>query len=232
MVGPGTISLPSGIDVSQVGYERSEYRLGGLAVSYRPKAPLTADGKWSVEPDPVAGTARYETRMVVFRPTDPTRFNGTVIVEWLNVTAGLDLPNDWVMAHNELVREGYAWVGVSAQSVGVEQLKSAEPDRYGDLIHPGDSYSYAMFAAAGHEIRSRADTVLGGLQPQRLIATGESQSASRLVTYIDAVHPLVPVYDGFMVHSRSAGGSALSQAPLRRFPCPHRPRSGTTSMCR
>ena len=51
--------------------------------------------------------------------------------------------------------------------------------------------------------------MLGGLDAQRLIATGESQSASRLVTYIDAVHPLVDVFDGFLVHSRSAGGSPL-----------------------
>jgi hypothetical protein len=34
-----------------------------------------------------------------------------------------------------------------------------------------------------------------------------------MVTYIDAVHPLAHVYDGFLVHSRSAGGAALSQAP-------------------
>ena len=62
-------------------------------------------------------------------------------------------------------------------------------------------------------MRDQAATVLGGLHPQRILATGESQSASRLVTYINAIHPLVHVYDGFMVHSRSAGGSALSQSP-------------------
>src|SRR6202043_1728174 len=52
-----------------------------------------------------------------------------------------------------------------------------------------------------------------GLTPQKLLATGESQSAARLVTYIDAVNPLVHVYDGFLVHSRFATGAALSQAP-------------------
>ena len=52
-------------------------------------------------------------------------------------------------------------------------------------------------------------TILGGLKPRHIIAIGESQSAGRLVTYIDAVHPLVHVYDGFLVHSRSGG------APIR-----------------
>ena len=59
-----------------------------------------------------------------------------------------------------------------------------------------------------------------GWSPERLIAVGESQSAGRLVTYINAVHPLVDVYDGFLVHSRSAGGAALSQAPLAAVPTP------------
>jgi hypothetical protein len=34
------------------------------------------------------------------------------------------------------------------------------------------------------------------------------------VTYLNAVHPTANVYDGFMVHSRSAGGAPLSQDPL------------------
>jgi hypothetical protein len=58
------------------------------------------------------------------------------------------------------------------------------------------------------------------LTPTTLLAAGESQSAGRMVTYIDAVHPLVHVYDGFLVHSRGAGGASLSQAPLAAVPAP------------
>jgi hypothetical protein len=35
-----------------------------------------------------------------------------------------------------------------------------------------------------------------------------------MVTYVNAVHPLVNVFDGFLVHSRGATGSALRQSPL------------------
>ena len=35
-------------------------------------------------------TADYTTRMLVRRPADPKKFNGTVIVEWNNVTAQHD----------------------------------------------------------------------------------------------------------------------------------------------
>ena len=42
-----------------------------------------------------------------------------------------------------------------------------------------------------------------------------------MVTYIDAVHPLVHVYDGFLVHSRGGGGAALSQSPLASVTAPN-----------
>jgi hypothetical protein len=101
-------------------------------------------------------------------------------------------------AHNELVREGFAWVGVSAQKVGVDALKGTDPQRgdavrYAGLSHPGDSFSYDIFSQGGQAIRDHADVILGGLEPRHVVAVGESQSAGRLVTYIDAVHPLVHV---------------------------------------
>ena len=101
--------------------------------------------------------------------------------------------------------------------VGVNQLKCpatapsaptcpapGDPVRYGTLSHPGDSYSYDIFSQAGQAIRDNSAQILGGLTPKKLIAAGESQSAGRMVTYIDAVQPLVHVYDGFLVHSRGA----------------------------
>jgi Alpha/beta hydrolase domain len=216
------ISLATGFDLAQVGYQRAEFNLYGIAQSYGPTAPIPTDGKLQVAADPLVGAGAFKTRFVVFRPVDASKFNGTVIVEWLNVTAGQDLANDWVMAHNELIRSGYAWVGVSAQAVGVNNLKNADPARYGSLVHPGDSYSYDIFTKAGERVRDQAATVLGGLTPSHVIATGESQSASRLVTYVDAVQPIAHVYDGFMIHSRGVSGSPIRQSPLApvTFPAP------------
>ncbi len=78
-------------------------------------------------------------------------------MEWLNVSGGADAGPDWMLGHNELVREGFVWVGVSAQRVGVDALKSADPTRgeavrYANLSHPGDSYSYDIFSQAGQAI--------------------------------------------------------------------------------
>ena len=57
---------------------------------------------------------------------------------------------------------------------------------YGFLNHPGDSYTYSIYQQAGAAIRRNANTILRGLQPDRVLALGESQSAIRLVTYVDA----------------------------------------------
>lgn len=75
---------------------------------------------------------------------------------------------------------------MSAQATGVNQLKSTDAARYGTLNHPGDSYSYSIYEQAGAAIRRNAPRVLGRLHPRRVLALGESQSAIRLVTYIDA----------------------------------------------
>ena len=205
----GSPVLPgfTSFDPADVGYEQSEVFLSGTASAYEMTAPANNDGKYTTV---VAGTAPYTTRAVVMRPVKGSRFNGTVIVEWLNVSGGVDAGPDWTLGHTELIREGFVWVGVSAQSVGVNALKTAEPPRgdaarYANLSHPGDGYSYDIFSQAGQAIRDDATTILGGLKPRRIIAIGESQSAGRLVTYIDAVHPLVHVYDGFLVHSRLGG---------------------------
>ncbi len=216
--GNGTpAALTTAFDLSQVGYEQTEFLLSGTAEAYTPVSPLGSDGRWDVA---ATSEAPFTTRAIVHRPIDARRFNGTVYVEWMNVSIGTDVGVDWGFGHNELIRRGYAWVGVSAQAVGVNAAKGADPGRYVSLSHPGDSFSYDMFTQAGQAIRADAGTLLGGLKPRRLIASGESQSAGRMVTYINAIHPLAAAYDGFLVHSRGSGGAALSQSPLPSVPTP------------
>ncbi|NEC90934.1 hypothetical protein G3I71_35200 [Streptomyces sp. SID12501] len=204
-------------DLSTVGYTQSEFFLSGNAASYVPIAPFDPDGRWQVTQ---ASTSPYTTRIVVNRPADPAAFNGTVVVEWLNVSAGMDSAPEWIYTHNELIREGFAWVGVSAQAVGVNAAKAADPVRYAGLSHPGDSYSYDIYSQAGKAVKDSAATVLDGLRPRTVLANGESQSAFRLTTYVNAIHPLVSVYDGFLVHSRRDIGAPLSQAPQANVPTP------------
>ena len=160
---------------------------------------------------------------MVFRPSDPAKFNGTLLVEWLNVTSGQDTPADWMVAHREMLRKGYAYVAVSAQRVAVEggesalgpvggvALKKANPARYGALSHPGDAFSFDIFSQAGAALKSaNGGGALGPLVPSRVLAIGESQSAAFLTTYVNAVDRLARVYDGFLVHSRFGSSASIA----------------------
>jgi hypothetical protein len=212
-------------DLAPLGYQVEEFFLSGTATSYRLPGPATSDGKWNAVPD---ATAPYVTRMVVIRPSDPARFNGTVLVEWLNVTAGQDTPADWMLAHREMLRKGYAYVAVSAQKVGVEggesvmgqgvPLKTADAARYAKLSHPGDAFAFDIFSQAGKALKARQPAPLGPLTPSRVLAIGESQSAAFLTTYVNAVDRLAKVYDGFLVHSRLGSSAALDGSRMRGGP--------------
>ena len=227
ITGPGSPSIDSTtLDLAAYGYVEEEFFVSGTATRYGSDVPLSSDGKWTALP---RDRAAYTTRLLVRRPATRARFDGTVLVEWLNVSAGFDGTPDWTWPHTMLLRDGWAWVGVSAQYVGVSggpplnrgrALKEVSPVRYEPLHHPGDSFSYDIFSQAGAAVRASATTLLGGLRPKRVIAAGESQSAYRLVTYVDAVHPLARVYDGFLVHSRPGDTAPLSEPPQPAIAAP------------
>jgi Alpha/beta hydrolase domain len=197
-------------ELSSVGYCEAEYRLSGTAVAYE----RVGDGLRPAE------TADFATRLIIYRPTDSSLFGGTVWIEWHNVSGGVDAAPGWIFTHRELVRRGAVWIGVSAQQVGVVggdalikmpgvSLVEVDPERYGSLHHPGDRFSYDIFTQATFAVREAAPTILADLSIERVIATGDSQSAFRLTTYVNEIDPLVQAHDGFMIHAR--GGSA---APL------------------
>ena len=201
---PGEPNLLLGAyDLATLGYGAEEFFVSGAAVSHA--SDMTAD---------------FTTRIVVLRPADGADFNGTVIVEWLNVSGGIDAPAVWFMAHREIARGGYAYVAVSAQQVGVEggeslvgadmSLKAQDPERYSGLNHPGDAFAYDIFSQVGSLVRNG----LPDLDPKAVLAVGESQSAAYLTTYVNEVDPLAAVYDGFLVHSRFGPAAPLDSASI------------------
>ena len=145
-------------DLASRGYTESEYFFGGTATSY--VGEHRADGVWDARE---GERAEFRSRMIVRRPQDPARFSGTVVVEWFNVTIGRDGDPSWGYGAEEIIREGHAWVGVSAQQTGVRALAAADPQRYGSLDHPGDRYSFDIFTQAGRALTRHAGAApLGG----------------------------------------------------------------------
>lgn len=204
--------ISSAINLANRGYIEQEFLIAGTARAYMPVMPLQPDGRWNVALNPGV-TAGYVTRILVRRPANANRFNGTVLVEWFNESGGFDTASDWLYTHEELIREGYAYVGVTAQFVGVQGLTGWEsgPDaRYASVFHPGDSFDYDIFAQAGWVLthaRGGDPRPLGMLtdRVRSVLATGFSQSAALLTTYVNAVHRLSPVYDGFLIHDTGFG---------------------------
>lgn len=201
------------------GYVEEEYVISGTATDYVASGGLTDDGLWTFAPDT---TADYRTRILVRRPANAADASGTVVVEWLNVSGGIDANPDYTSLEEEIARQGHIWVGVSAQLIGVEGgpvlvtvsvpevadmvgkgLKVIDPERYGSLVHPGDGYAFDMFTQVALTVRE-GGAMLGGASADVVIAAGESQSAIALTTYYNGVQPLTSAFDGFFVHSRGA----------------------------
>jgi alpha/beta hydrolase family protein len=141
-----------------------------------------------------------------------------------------------MQSHDQMIRDGMAYVGIDAQAGGITgeassvaagaepgggSLKATDPARYGELNHPGDSYSYSIYQQVGNAVHADAATILGGLIPKHVMALGESQSAWSLTTYVNALQKTSPgVYDAYFIYSRFGNAANLSQPPQQTIPAP------------
>ena len=181
------------VPVSQYGYTEKEYFFSG---------------------DTSAGS--YTSRMLVRRPAGPARFSGTVIVEWAGDYQNFDLDLLWAQSAADIMRAGDAYVLVSAQTEGVTSphtgLKAWSPKRYAPLSMPNagsgmnEPASFEIFGQALEAIRSQAsDAPLGGLEPERVIGTGGSESAVMITTYASQYGSLYGGVDGYLIWDLSTG---------------------------
>jgi hypothetical protein len=158
-------------DLAAHGYVEAEYFLDGEATTYRrePGTEWGRDGRWMAE---AAGRAPFKTRILVYRPADPEKFNHTAIVSWNNVTAGYEL---FQGESPEILQGGYAFVAASVQRVGIhgfptnsQGLSTWDPQRYGSLSIPTDDASYDIFTQVARAVgpnRDRASNPGEGVDP-------------------------------------------------------------------
>jgi hypothetical protein len=206
--GAGQTQVPT--DLARDGYVEEEFLFSGTANIY----------DWPQAGPAVVRTvnAPYTTRVLVRRPADRARFSGTVIVEMLNPSNLFDLNIGWALSHKEFVRQGHAWVGITAKPVAIETLKAFNPSRYASLAwanplpldDPRNCTTVARDTQRTTEnglvwdvhrhvaqwLRGRANNPLAsgsgaGTHPvRRLYAWGYSQTGGFLYTYVNAIHPL------------------------------------------
>jgi len=186
--------------VGAFGYREDEFFVSGKAIVYK------GDGYALATADTTSHA--YKTRVMVRRPLDARRFNGTVILEFITTSAQLDQENEWIWTHEHLMRSGYVHVGVSAQARGINALPNGlrnwSPRRYGTLDVNRDGTAGVaddIFAQVAATLKDPAGSaLLGGLRARNVIASGHSSSALALSLFYNGVQQLTRVIDGFVLH--------------------------------
>ena len=168
--------------------------------------------------DANGNVAPYKSRILVRRPTDPKAFNGSVILDWDNVTVPDDTDVNWLPMHPTIMERGFVYVAVAAQRLSIEAspiaLKQYDPVRYGSLSHPGDDYSFDVYSQAAEAVLD--PIVLRDLRPlvTRRLGVGASQSGSRLKTYINDWAAAADVFEGFLPQLADPAGVRRDLAPV------------------
>lgn len=233
---PFTAALPQA-DLAGNAYEEKEYRVTLNAPQvYRLTAPggstATASGA------PASPFGAYRSRIIVRGPQDPADFNGTVVVEVMNATTGVDLDILWQQSYEYFQRTGTIYVAVAAQPLTLLSATTGPPAGASRLAarYAGQGLNLAtptalanfgnanqLIAGAAQRDSSLAWDLIGqvgqlakseagpfaGFDVERVIGTGWSQSSSYLTTYVNTIHPLHQVYDGFLLGARGTGATTL-----------------------
>lgn len=215
---PGTAPMgAAAVDLAAAGYTEREFYADGTGHRYRGTLPGALETATVID-----GDHPYRTRVLVRAP-GAEAFNGTLVVEWANVTAGQDIDFAFAEANEYLLREGYAVAILSAQRVGVERLRTWSPERYSSLtvdidnLDPvdgsniddcrgaatcaGDALSWDIMTQVSKAVADNAgdNPPLPGLTVEHVIALGESQSAFRLTVYYNTIQPLYDYFDAVVM---------------------------------
>lgn len=206
--------LATDIDLDQYGYVEEEFFLEGEAYRYDTSVPFTQNApRYETGGPDSDGTYPFKTRIVVRRPANPADANGIVVAEWNNVTSTQDVEFNWFGDPYFLLKNGYTFVGVTAQTTGVASLKTFDSVRYDSLnlalsgTAPGgaptdaDALSYDVFSSVVKALKGthNGPDPLGGITASKVIASGESQSCGRLSGHYNRIQPIHEIVDGYLL---------------------------------
>jgi hypothetical protein len=176
----------------------------------------------------------YKTRLIVRRPAQRAKFNGVVVIEWWNSTAGFDSAPVWDQSAEHYAREGYAYVGITNSTTsfgfltgGCRLFGILPPTcgtRYATLSLPENGLAYEMVSQIANLLRSNEpeSPLPDDFRVERVFHAGESQQGGSVITYASAFH-LPDVNDGYFVQSATNartinGGPACRAGGSPSFP--------------
>jgi len=202
-------------DLPSYGYVEEEYFISGKSNVYN----WPARDKLEIRtPD-----APYTTRVLIRRPKGKENFSGNIVVEMLNPSNLFDLNIGWAISHTQMLRNGDAWVGITAKPISVVTLKQFDPERYASLSWRNplplndanncevsrrdtvretenglvwDIYSQVAMWLRSNESSNPFSYGSPDSTAEKLYGWGFSQTGSFLYTYINALHPVVTAQYG------------------------------------
>ena len=205
-------------DLGDFDYVEEEYLVSGDANIYEYVDNEVQSSAVRVRDAAIA----YTSRLLIRRPVDAERFNGTLYLEVLNPTAGWDGDPIWQNTHQYLMRAGAIYAGLTSKPVALQFLRDKwgrEPhpkrdsSRYANLEMPYFGQIWDMLSEVAALLKSpdAEGNPLAGFPVRRIMLTGYSQSVAYQVTYANSFHARermpdgAPLVDGYFL---SAGGSA------------------------
>lgn len=201
--------------VGELGYTVGEYLASGRANVYEPLS--MADARNMRERNNVKDLARrasytpvlrqrdvpYTTRILVYKPIDPKRFSGNVIVEIVHPAGGGHLAV-FSKANGLFLSHGDAYVAVE-HPLNFHGLELAEPARYGALRAADPTQIWGMVAQVGALLRSDSPAnPLADYHVRFLFLTGYSYTGVATATFADYYHDGArleggaPIFSGYL----------------------------------
>jgi len=178
LTGPGKVydssaALWPGMGVEHFNYEINEYRISGTAAG---------------EP--------YETRLVIRRPKDGSKFSGLVVAEAMHPAGAAH-----AFEYNSLYIMDAGHIAVEIDTMGAELIANYNPERYG-FIKLGNTQVSEILAQAGALIKS-PQSPIANMGVRKMILWGTSASSGILVNYLPShkvfkLPDMANIYDGFM----------------------------------
>ena len=201
--------------LGRFGYTVDEYLVSGRANVYRPVSMADARNMMdrnntqdlarhaSYRPALLRADVPYTTRILVYRPKDPSRFSGQVIVEISHPGGGghqlvFRMVNGFFLSHGDV------YVAIQ-HPLTFRGLRAADPARYGSLHAADPTQIWGMVAQVAALLRSDSPAnPLAGYRVRNLFRTGYSYTGVATATFADYYHDSTrlaggaPIFSGYL----------------------------------
>jgi hypothetical protein len=188
-------------ELTAFGYVEEEYIVSGLSNTFSDGDYLNVSA-----PLPVLQTnVPWTTRMLIRRPVDVTKFNGTVVVELFNPSTGIDIDGVWLYTARTAMKYGMIYVGFTCKINTLQYNKYVYTysQRYSSLNIVDNSQVWDMTSALTSFLK-QSNNLYNPLRQygqNRIVLAGWSQMAAWLHTYEHYFHRLNVLFDGSKVIS-------------------------------